>query len=404
MKKINPILLFTTLVLVTISARAASLYVVTDLGMDTSAVGIRPVGINSYGQISGEAGPSAHPLPFLWTPTSPNATTGTFVDLQPPTGVGGGGPINDYGEIVAGGSFQSNTAQLWKPTVPNGSVGAWTPLTGLQVVSAINSSGQVAGYSTNFAFYHMLLWSPTSPNGTSGSTVDLGDVPGHSQLSGGAIGYDINSQGQISGIGNQTNNLHGWAVLWSPNTPNGATGSMIGLTNFTSYCGPINNMGQVVVENESNNFHLLLWTPTAPNATTGTLTDIGHFSGSFLNYPYAINSTGSIAGYAQMTDNTFRAFLWEPNVANGSSGTLYDLNTLLSPADAFNWTLQYAWDMNDRGQIVGNASYDPDGPGPAAAILHGVLLTPVPEPATSVLFICGFIPFALMCERRKRPR
>ena len=179
---------------------------------------------------------------------------------------------------------------------------------------------------------------------------------------------------------------------------------MIGLTNFTSYCGPINNMGQVVVENESNNFHLLLWTPTAPNATTGTLIDVGHLSGSFENYPYAINATGSIAGYAPMPGNTQRAFLWEPDVANGSSGTFYDLNTLLSPADAFNWTLRYAWDMNDRGQIVGIASYDPDGPGTVAPIVRGVLLTPVPEPAASVLFIWGFVQFALMCERRKRFR
>ena len=102
-----------------------------------------------------------------------------------------------------------------------------------------------------------------------------------------------------------------------------------------------------------------------------------------------------------MQNNTRRAFLWEPNVANGSSGTLYDLNTLLSPVDAFNWTLQYAWDMNNLGQIVGLASYDPDGPGPDTAVVRGVLLTPVPEPATRILFILALTQFALAGSRRK---
>jgi probable HAF family extracellular repeat protein len=391
MNKINAILLFTTTMLATFPARAASLYSVTDFGTNF------PYAINSYGQISGETGTTISPPPFLWTPTTPNGTTGTFVDLQPPSGTSGALAINDYGELAAANI-------LWKPTVPNGAAGAWTTLNGMVGGTSINASGQVAGYKTVNGIYHMLLWSPTSPNGTSGSTVDLGDVPGHSQFSGGAIGYDINSQGQISGIGNLTNNLHGWSVLWSPTTPNAATGSMIALTTFTTYCGPINDMGQVVIENESNNFHLLLWTPTTPNATTGALTDIGHLSGSFGNYPYGINATGSIVGYANMQDNSFRAFLWEPDVANGNSGTLYDLNTLLSPADAFNWTLRYAWDMNDRGQIVGIASYDPDGPGPAAAVSRGVLLTAVPEPATSVLFISAFLQFALTRERRRRHR
>jgi hypothetical protein len=232
--------------------------------------------------------------------------------------------------------------------------------------------------------------------------VDLGDVPGHSQLSAGAIGYDINARGQISGLGNMTNSLHGWSVLWSPSTPNAATGSMVGLTNFTSYSGPINDFGQVAIENESNNFHLFLWTPTSPNATTGTLTDVGHLSGSDLNYPYDMNSTGSFVGYAHMLDSSLRALLWEPNVANGSSGTLYDLNTLLAPGDAANWTLLHAWSMNDRGQIVGDGYYDLDGPGPIERVFRGVLLTAVPEPATSALVIWAFVQFALTCNRKRR--
>lgn len=384
------------------AARAAGVYVITDLGSNL------PNGINSYGQIAGDSAPG-FPSPFLWTPTTPNATTGTSVTLpQPASGFWSGVDINDYGQIVAGlpTSFPPvppPKVYLWKPTVPNGSAGTWTLLSGLSIAGRINASGQVAGYAdVPFSSAdHMVLWSPTTPNGTSGSTVDLGDLPGGSPFSLGSKGLDINSRGQIPGSGN-INVVGGQEVLWSPTTPNASTGSMVALTSYETYRGAINDMGQVALMKYSNNF-VQLWTPAAPNAPTGTVTDVGHLSGSSQNYPYAINSAGSIVGYA-VTGGTARAFLWEPDIANGSSGTLYDLNTLLSPADAFNWTLGNAFDMNDRGQIVGIARYDPDGPGPSASTTRGFLLTPVPEPATSVLFICAFFQFALMCERRKRQR
>ena len=126
MNKISRILLFTTVMLAPFSARAASLYSVTDLGTNL------PYAINSYGQISGDAGNTISAPPFLWTPTTPNATTGEFVDLQPPSGTVGARAINDYGELVA-------VNKLWKPTVPNGSAGTWTTLSGIQVGTAINA-------------------------------------------------------------------------------------------------------------------------------------------------------------------------------------------------------------------------------------------------------------------------
>lgn len=67
------------------------------------------------------------------------------------------------------------------------------------------------------------------------------------------------------------------------------------------------------------------------------------------------------------------AFLWT------ASEGMIDLNTLLTnPLEG--WWLRSASAINDFGQIVGRADYDPDGDGPAVPSIRGFLLTPVPEP------------------------
>jgi hypothetical protein len=60
---------------------------------------------------------------------------------------------------------------------------------------------------------------------------------------------------------------------------------------------------------------------------------------------------------------------------------MLNLNNLLDASGA-GWLLQQATDVNDAGQIVGLGTYDPDGPGGVAALTHGFLLIPVPEPSS----------------------
>jgi hypothetical protein len=65
--------------------------------------------------------------------------------------------------------------------------------------------------------------------------------------------------------------------------------------------------------------------------------------------------------------------MWHAFITDGSG--LVDLNTILDAPSA-GWTIEYAFDINDRGQIVGRA-WSPLGE------MRGVILTPVPEPGSN---------------------
>jgi probable HAF family extracellular repeat protein len=97
-------------------------------------------GINDPGQIVGLTNmPSAGDRAYVWTPTTPNGTTGVMVSI----GVLGtgwssqGNGINNAGQVV-GWSYWTNDptdghdneqhAFLWTPAVPNGSTGAMVDL------------------------------------------------------------------------------------------------------------------------------------------------------------------------------------------------------------------------------------------------------------------------------------
>jgi probable HAF family extracellular repeat protein len=288
--------------------------------------------INASGQVTGSGGISGSTQhAFLWTPAIANGASGTIMDLGTLPGATGaayyGGGINDVGQVI-GGSI-GGRAFLWTPNVPNAMSGAMIDLGTLpghssSYAEGINAAGQIAGASIDAAGkHHAFLWTPNTHNGTTGAMIDLGTLPagtGESRAS------DINTAGQVVGLTPAINNPNGHAFLWTPTTPNGTSGSMIDLGDLPggadySYASAINNAGQV----------------------TGTSSNI--------------------------------AFLWTP-----IDGML-NLNNLLDASGA-GWLLQQATDVNDAGQIVGLGTYDPDGPGGVAALTHGFLLIPVPEPSS----------------------
>ena len=102
---------------------------------------------------------------------------------------------------------------------------------------------------------------------------DLGDLPGGTNSS---VVRKMNSYGQVIGISNaDPGRSH--AFLWTPNSPNGTSGSMIDLGTLLPDFSPlvpssvidINSYGQVIVELLDET--AFLWTPTQPNGTTGTM-------------------------------------------------------------------------------------------------------------------------------------
>ena len=100
------------------------------------------------------------------------------------------------------------------------------------------------------------------------------------------------------------------------------------------------------------------------------MVDLGDFGGTNAK-ARAINEEGQIVGYANLPNDMWHAF-----ITDGSG--LVDLNTVLDASSA-GWNIEYAFDINDRGQIVGRG-WSPSGE------MRGVLLTPVPEPSTFAIW------------------
>jgi probable HAF family extracellular repeat protein len=130
--------------------------------------------------------------------------------------------INDSGQITGysktSGIFDAR-AFLWTPTTPNGTSGIMINLGTLEggedsYGAAINAVGQVAGVSgvpmpddfvppdpgdlfmpTIVTFEHAFLWSPAEPNGANGTLLDLGTLGGYSSSA-----YGLNVHGDVVGF------------------------------------------------------------------------------------------------------------------------------------------------------------------------------------------------------------
>lgn len=246
---------------------------------------------------------------------------------------------------------------------------------GTSFANAINNAGQVVGnsypYLSDFSPFpqsHATLW-----NGT--TATNLG-TPG-----GGSFALAINNAGQVAGV--QGNH----ATLW-----NGTTATDLGtLGGPTSVAYDINDAGKVVGDADINiyrDFHATVW-----NGTTAT--DLGTLSGGTRSSALDINNADQIVGYSWTTDAstdplgipTTHAILW-----NGT--TMTDLNSLLDlDAVSEGWTVTQATGINDQGWIVGDAIKS----GQRVA----VLLIPIPEPETYIMFMAGLGLLGFMARHKK---
>jgi probable HAF family extracellular repeat protein len=224
----------------------------------------------------------------------------------------------------------------------------------------INASGQVTGYSytAGYAAAGAFLWTPTSPNGASGMMHDLGTLGGID-----SIGTGINDSGQVTGFANTSGDAANHAFLWTPTTPNGDSGTMHDLETLggtDSYAQGINAAGQVAGYSQTTGdaaTHAFLYDPGAPG-----LHDLGTLGGT-SSYGLRINASGQVTGYSYTTgDSDYHAFLYDP----GAPG-LHDLGTL-------GGTNSVGSGINASGQVTGNSQttgdaathaflYDPGAPG-----------------------------------------
>ncbi|HEV2397716.1 MAG TPA: hypothetical protein VGS27_12295 [Candidatus Sulfotelmatobacter sp.] len=295
--------------------------------------------------------------------------------------------VNATGEVTgAAGSNTTNQSEVF--FYSNGSMTSLGTLGGNSGIgNGINSSGQVAGYSTNsVGTYRAFL--------SSGNTLtDIGDLGG-----GSAVAYGINDFGQVVGsavtkdgenhpflysggkmrdlgtLGSR--NVDWWNSAQSVNnsaavagTSYDAQGNFFGfvwrkgkmikmgtLGGLWSQAYGINNKGQItgLAYTKNGSAHGFI-----ANCATCSLRDLGTFAGSTSTvWGFAINDSGEVVGQSTF-QGTYHAFVY--------SGTrIKDLNSLI-PAGS-GWVLTEADGINSAGQIVGMGTIKGE--------THGYLLTP----------------------------
>jgi probable HAF family extracellular repeat protein len=190
--------------------------------------------------------------------------------------------------------------------------------------------------------------------------IDLGSFGGYSAA------FDINDSDVAVGLNSDSVTGFAFAALWA----NGQIRAICG--NVESEANGINNLGQVVG---------WLFTGTADRAfvfAQNTLSELGTLPTGQNSVAYAINSSGQIVGNSdviasiEVLTNSFTGQIYyqtnyEDHAFLSEAGVMTDLNELM-PCDS-GWDLNFANDINERGQIVGYGTVDGN--------YHAYVLTPI---------------------------
>jgi probable HAF family extracellular repeat protein len=211
---------------------------------------------------------------------------------------------------------------------------------------------------------------------------DLGDLPGGRDYS---AAFAINASGAIVGHSEGDGGMYGFK--WTSGAGMIQLNDLAGAHAFAEAydlndSGQIVGLGTTTADPTVANFgvHAVLW----DNSTTPI--DLGELpGGDDYSTARAINNLNGVVGYSDV--GGFHAFKW--TTADG----MVDLNALVNDLPN-GWTLTKALDINDAGQIVGNAM-TPDG-------TRAFLLTPIPEPPTFWLTaLCALLARRLVARPRQ---
>ncbi len=333
-------------------------YTVTDLGT-IGGPNVQVTGINSSGQVCGTAdgAVSGTGFAYLWTAPGPMMSLGALGSLPTQSNANG---INDNSFVVG----QSG---------PEGFV--YTPQTGMQGVGfllsgtysaleAINNSNVAVGGAVprGASIADAAIWDPA--NGLRDLNKMIVNPPSNWAPTDATA---ISQNGLIAGIGSA-----GYSALPPPPNQHAfalAGGSLTVIPDPGTFIQPasINSNGDVVGEFfDSQGQHAFIY-----SAANGTQ-EIGDPSAPIAS-ANEITDSGLVLGGITLADGSEYGFLYT------QAGGMVNLNTLV---DLNGWTINDAIGMNQSGQIVCDAVN-------SSSVLHGFLLTPVPEPTTTAL-LTGF--------------
>jgi probable HAF family extracellular repeat protein len=357
-----------------LAAQAAPVYTVATVG-NFGNLTSQPNAVNNAGTVVGYAYTSGSHI-NAYSSSSGNAAS--LHQGDPNTGNSKAWGINASGAVVG----ESNVGNTTQATVfSNGSVQTLGTLGGANSYGyGINSSGNVAGVSDVAGGYqHGFV---TGPNGT---LIDIGPINGGHYSSANAI----NDLGAVTGFTEIDNQGDYRAYIYA----SGMTNILGTLGGNYSQGYAINNAGMVA----GYSFlagdlisHAFLY-------AGGVAVDLGSLGGTD-SYATGINEAGSVVGASNLSNPAggYHAFVY-------SGGLLKDLNDLIDPA--LGLTLNFASDINDKGQITAVGCY---ANRQCASLLLSLADTgggdpnpnPVPEPEALSAGIAGLL-LARMLRRRR---
>jgi uncharacterized membrane protein len=293
-------------------------------------------------------------------------------------------------------------------------------LGGNSVAFAVNSSGVIVGQTESAGITTATRW-------VGGVAAAVPGLSGPNSAAGG-----INESGQIAGWMDAP---EGGAVAYR--LTGGTLENFGNLGGAVSDINGMNAAGRFVGNSETAGGDFASFRAFVSDASSSSLVDLGLLDPSHTaSLAFGINDADTVIG----TSNIFQfspsfvfksfGFVWRDGVmapipgpagyeivspsginnselivgraavdvfAATSEGWIYDgdklvmLDTLLTPGHA-GWNITNAWEINDAGFIAAEA-LDPEG------IARVVLLSPVPEPSTLLLWAAGLGLLAQRCRR-----